>query len=487
MPDGYLSMDPNAGKNDPPPDGGYLSTDPHAGSPEPYRQPNRVSGIATIGEMISDTGDDVIKGVAKGVGNTVFGLGKAVHDYTPIGRISDAILPGAFEQRPEELIPQNTAQRVGYTGEQMAEFLLPTGAAGKVGMAAEVAKATGLTGAQGGSKGEMGASAVLSAVPAGAMTSKAAQWIGSKAEPLVRAAVKPTVTAMQRVAGASVEGLDAKAHQMVRFIIDNRVTTAEKARTIVDQAEKELQRLLTLKNAPTDAPQRALRYLEAIEKQAAKQGLPAQDVGIIRNAAAEVLQSGLGEDVVKMVPKPHPTLVGPNGQPLTVMVPETTRALRTDVMADEALTRARANSKWDSRKGWGEQKGAQMEASKAVERAERDAVKAAVPEARPILQKQGQAIQTAKVLDRAEFRASNRDAVSLPAHVVAAGEIATGRFPVMAFAANWLRNNQLKAGIWADDLEKAIQRNNVPKVTEIMKKLGVAGASQATRQTAYGK
>ena len=48
-------------------------------------------------------------------------------------------------------------------------------------------------------------------------------------------------------------------------------------------------------------------------------------------------------------------------------------ALRTDVMADEALESARASSKWTTRKQWGEQKGTRIEAGKAVERAQRDA------------------------------------------------------------------------------------------------------------------
>lgn len=182
----------------------------------------------------------------------------------------------------------------------------------------------------------------------------------------------------------------------------------------------------------------------------------------------------MGKDVVTMVSTPHPTLVQPNGQPFMVLTPKTTRALRTDVMADEALDSARASSKWTTRKQWGEQKGTRMEAEKAVERAQRDAVKEAVPEARPVLAKQGNAIRSAETLDRMQLRAGNRDAVSLPAHVIAAGEIATGRVPLMAFAANWLRNNQMKAGIGADALAKAIQRNDVRSVSEILGRLGVA-------------
>ncbi len=117
-----------------------------------------------------DTAVDVAKGVVKGAGNTAYGLGKLVHDYTPVGRISDAIQPGAFDpaNKPPELTPWNAAQKLGMGGEQIGEFFLPTGAAGKVGKVAEVGKSIGLTLAQGGSPAEAGVSGALTAVIPGA-------------------------------------------------------------------------------------------------------------------------------------------------------------------------------------------------------------------------------------------------------------------------------------------------------------------------------
>lgn len=124
-----------------------------------------------------DTAADVAIGAAKGVGNTVYGLGKLVHDYTPIGRISDAIQPGAFdpENKPAELTPTNTPQKVGYYGEQVAEFMAPTGAPAKLARAAEVAKSGALGLAQsGGDPIAGGVSAGVAAIPGGAMLNKAA-------------------------------------------------------------------------------------------------------------------------------------------------------------------------------------------------------------------------------------------------------------------------------------------------------------------------
>jgi hypothetical protein len=388
-------------------------------------------------------------------------------------------IPGVetLPPKPEALEPQGMAEQAGHFVEQGAEFLAPAGLIGKgvraaatygpkAASAARVALegigAGGVASLQGATPGEAGTTAALGTlIPGGGAVTRTQRFLERKSEDLVRAAIKPTVTAMQRVSGASREGLNAKADQLVRFIIDNKVTTADKARSIFADAERDLQRVLSARNAPTDAATRAERYLEALERSASKQGLGADDVALIRQAADELVAGPMGQ-----------TVSGPAGS---------ARLLRTDVPATKALESARASSRWTTRKAWGEQKGAQMEASKAVERAQRDAVKAAVPEAKPLLKREGMAIQAEKVLDRSEFRQANRDAVSLPAHVIAAGELASGRVPVLAFAANWLRDNQLKAGVWANGLAKAIERNDVPATVEILKKLGVGTASQAMR------
>ena len=264
----------------------------------------------------------------------------------------------------------------------------------------------------------------------------------------------------------------------VRFIIDNRLTTADKARDLFQEAERELQRLLTARNAPTDAATRAQRYLEALERSAAKQGLAADDVAQINRAAGELLEGQMGRDVFLMVPTPHPTLVGANGQPIIVLRPKVTRELRPTVPAQEALESAQASSKWSTRKQWGEQKGATMEAAKAVERAQRTAIKEAVPETRALFRTQTQALSAEEILDRMAQRAANRDIVSLPAHMIAAGEMARGRVPLLAFVTNWLRNNQLPVGIWADRLATAIERQDVAAVSAILGRLGVGVSTQ---------
>ena len=136
----------------------------------PAQAPPTTGATPTPARTWGDTASDVAMGAAKGLGNTVYGLGKIVHDYTPVGRISDAIQPGAFDaaNKPPELTPTTTPQRIGYGLEQIGEFFLPTGVAGTAAKAANIGKAGLLTLAQSGSPTAAGVSAGLTAVLPGA-------------------------------------------------------------------------------------------------------------------------------------------------------------------------------------------------------------------------------------------------------------------------------------------------------------------------------
>lgn len=441
--------------------GGQAQPKPVAATaePEPFRPPPAMGQMPWMRDMND--------GLRSSLARTMYGGGDVVR------RAWNAVAPDAVDvdrviDRPDvqaTMTPPATAvgRAASATGD-IAQFFTPAGGVGKVRAALEVGKAAALTGAQGGGTGDVATAAALSAVIPGAGAVRAAgKKLEAAAEPLVRAALKPTVASLRRIAGATGEGLDAKANALVRFIIDNRLTTGDKARKLFQDAEHELQRVLNVKNAPTDAAVRAGRYIDALTKSAAKQGLGGDDVAQLRKAADELIAGPMGEDW------------GFDAAGNVI------RRLRADVPAADALASARASSRWSTRKAWGEQKGAQMEAQKAVERAQRDAVKTAVPEARALLATEAKSIQAAEALDRMAQRAANRDAVSLPAHVIAAGELATGRAPVLAFAANWLRNNQMKAGMWADVLGKAIQKGNAPLAADILKRLGVGVAVESMK------
>lgn len=481
---------------------------------------------ASIKRKAAQVPYDLGVGALKGAAGTAVGLGSLFTQYVPgVSAAVDALyqLAGypvdskrmtadpATVRSSLGLDPSNRVQSVGRGVEQVGEFFIPGAQAEKTAasiaariapnapkalravaeLAPHIATQAGASGAvtavQGGDA-RVGAvsGAVGPVLSAGA--ARAAQAIGDSAIPLVRAAIKPTVTAMKQQSGASVTGISTQANALAKFIVDKRLTTPDKAEAIIVDAERELQRLVQGVTTPTDTPQRAARYLDALKRSAAKQGLGASDVAAIVGKQRELLKSSpLSEDVFTTVMKPSPSgLVTPSGQPVMVPTQVKSRALRTDVAPAEALDVARSTSRWSTRRQYGELKGASVEADKAVERASRDAVKVAVPGAKDQLQLQGQAIKAKQVLDRKAFREANRDAVSLPAHVVGAAEIAQGRVPIMAMAANWLRNNQLKAGIWADRLASAMKRNDVREVSSIMNRLGVSGAGIASQPASSG-
>lgn len=464
---------------------------------------------------------DVAAGAAKKFGEGATGVGRLLHKIPGFSEGVDALyekagVPGVDsghdfgERRLSDLVtdqppasaesrlglePTNTAQKIGGVAEQALEYAVgggaARGAATRLAPAAihaviPAAIAEGATGASIAAlhgDNPTTAGAMSAAIPiVGAAGSAIANASKGAASRFVRAAIKPTVTEMKQTAGASQIGIDKVADRLAQFIIDKRITTPERAQAIINEAENEIQMLVGA--TPTDAATRSARYLKALERSAAKQGLGADDVATLRGAARELVEGPMGQNVVTSTTTMQPSkILNPQGQP--VMVPvvshQTTRALRPTVPADEALESARSSSRWSTRKAWGEQKGSSTEASKGVERAQRDAVKAAIPETKPIFKDYSKAIKARDVLSRMNFRQNNRDVVGMPTQIIAGQELLKGRVPFMAMASNWLRDNQLKAGIWADKLGSAIKNNDVQTVSNILGRFGVTlGADQGS-------
>lgn len=175
-------------------------------------------------------------GAAKGAANTVFGLGKVVRDYTPIGRVSDAISPGAFDKRPKELEPDGAMQKAGYAAEQLGEFFIPTGAAGKAGKVAEVGKSALLTKAQTGSSADAGISAAVTAAAPAVVATTA-----RLAAPLAEGAQK----AMTQALGATKEWAKVEAAKLApemlkRGVRGSRPAMLEHAKAVSERVGAEL-------------------------------------------------------------------------------------------------------------------------------------------------------------------------------------------------------------------------------------------------------
>ena len=138
---------------------------------------------------------DVAIGAAKGVGNTAVGLGEMVHMIPGVSRAVDAMYGApvserGFAQARQAVAPTNTAQRIGFGAEQIGEFFLPTGPAGK---ALQAGKSGLLTLAQTGSPLTAGVSAGLTSVlPGAGAAQRASTSLREGAEKTMAQALGPT-------------------------------------------------------------------------------------------------------------------------------------------------------------------------------------------------------------------------------------------------------------------------------------------------------
>jgi len=202
---------------------------------------------------------DLAIGAGKGAANTTVGMGDLFYRYIPgVQALSDAVqepvanainwargvesAPGsrpvgaeAFGQARQAVQPTNTAQRIGFGAEQIGEFFLPTGAVGKLGTAAEIAKAGTLTMAQGGSGTDAGVSAALTAaVPGASALARASRRMQTGAEKAVVQALGPTKEAMK------AEAARIAPEMIRRGVRGSRAQMLDRATTQVDDVGRQI-------------------------------------------------------------------------------------------------------------------------------------------------------------------------------------------------------------------------------------------------------
>lgn len=442
-----------------------------------------------VAQLMDDQGawasvKNAVVGAGKAVANEVLGMAEAgskllfpADIQLPDGSVVKAPRPD-FSQYRQQLQPTKDEQTANTVMNALL-FAAPTG--GKVTGATRLARlgermvggavnaATHST-LQGNTPEDTSHAALIGAAmpvatgPIGA----AASWLGGKAERMVQSAVKPTVTSLKQTSGASREGINVVAKRMARFIIDNKITTPDKAEAIIKNAETELQSLLTANGGTlTDAGARAERYLFALRRSARKQGIPADDVEILDAKIRGFMRTSPLTESVQATNASGAPVFDANGLPVMIRVP------RQDVTAQEALDVARNTGRWSTRKQWGEQKGAAVEADKAVERAARDATKRAVPGASPLLARESKAIGAKQALDRMFQREGNTNPIDLPSYVVAGGG-----HGFWAAVNLFLNKNKLRAGIIGDAIGRAERNNDVRSAIAIMRQLGAGAAIQ---------
>lgn len=298
--------------------------------------------------------------------------------------------------------------------------------------------------------------------------------IQSQALPLVRRATKPAVAFLRRRAGIEGTTPNVVGNRIGRTILEGGFKSADDATNAATAAGKQVDDVIAAAerenpNLVLDTAERIPRYLNALLRKVEGQITPGRDRTAIQNFGRELVKDSPLSARTGSTDLTNPTLevaleriareamnqgksagavAGKTG-PSASYASSRPRALRTDVKPSEGTAIVRNKSFFDK-----DASASSMAAGKTTERAVRDAVKQAVPATRPILRRQGDAMDAAQVLDAMATREGARDALGLT------GAIGfSGSNPVLGLVAQILRNNQLRAGHLANTAGGAMQRN----------------------------
>lgn len=221
MPD-YTIKDPSSGKTvtvrgDSPPTEDELDaifTQTFGASQESPAAPPAAKAPESMTDAVVRNAKDLAGGVGAGLANTVIGGGDLIRRATGMERIKDDP-----EVKKLTTPPDSAAGKVGYYGEQVGEFFLPTGLVGKAGKAAEVLKSGALTLAQSGSPVDAGVSAGLTAIlPGGGAAQRASGALREGAEKTVAQAL-----------GATKEWAKSEAGKLAPQILDRGISGSRQA------------------------------------------------------------------------------------------------------------------------------------------------------------------------------------------------------------------------------------------------------------------
>lgn len=300
--------------------------------------------------------------------------------------------------------------------------------------------------------------------------SAAGTAIANEAIPAVRSATKASVQLLRRRAGIEGTTPNRVGNRIATTILEGGYRTSDDAAAAISALDDQITQAVRDAESQTpglsiDSATRIPKYLDGLLRKIDKQITPGQDRAAVQAFGKELVKdSPLSQRIGPPYDRTSPTpelqlqrileLAMKDGKQRTFRAPGVSgpsssyepmgtnaRALRTDVSPSEARSIVRAKSFFNK-----DASGASIAAGKETERAVRDGIKRAVPNAAPLLRRQGNAMDAEKVLEDMATRTANRDQISLPGIVGAAPDIAAGKLPIAGLLTHWLRNNQLRAG-----------------------------------------
>ena len=433
----------------------------------PVQQPRMPTMQAEVGQYALEG----LKGAAKGFLNTTGNLGQLLRKVPGVNALDNIMTP-----IPIDTTPTNTAQKVGYVLEQGAEYVHPATrtlkavkatpvlrAAPKLAqrVLAEGASAAAVSAAQGNSTaGNVAAGTIAGAIPV------VGAGLRAGARVVTNAALKPAQRELKRMAGDS---LSDKVDNLTDFVLEKKITTPTKARSVTQEAEKQV----------TKAMDDYMDETEKFSAQAWEEGFnlspesffkdnPGSYISAeLKKLRARLSKQALPQEDLKTVEKVLQDFVEAGG------------ADRGRYPQD-ALELARATAARVTGKTYtGEITGAGAEAQKAIEQGWRNYVKANVPATRTPLSTQHKAIAAEKVLDQREYERSKQSAYPRLTSIMAGGGFGyqTGSvwngLMVTALTEAARRVGGVRAGILMDAIGKAAQVGDEKTLISIAHKLGI--------------
>lgn len=331
---------------------------------------------------------DFAIGVAKGVGSTI--KGAASLGEKTFGKVVGAEKIGTPREKgktsadvlvPEsKLKPTNTMQKIGFAGEQIAEFLIPGGAAAKIGKAAEgavaasklkrLAKIGGTSIAEGGiatghtaiQRGELDKSALSAGVFSGAVATPAAFAINKFAQKAPTSLWSQVLRRTQK----SIEKNPNLEKQIADVgLVGSRRLIRNKAQQNIQVLEMELDDLIETSKGNIDSKAVA-GYLDEIQD--SYKNIPGEQ------ASVDTIEAIKKETIAK-----------------GILTPKDALGLKREIYKKISESYGKGLMEVPAKK----------DAQKAIARGLKEEIEKLIPEAKTISEKQAIFIQTKKALDRA--------------------------------------------------------------------------------------
>lgn len=193
-------------------------------------------------------GFDVLKGVAKGVGSTVVGMGELGTKLNPFISKEDKQKTSNFAQglREDQLKARGTAEQTGKTIEQLAEFFIPASASLKAGKIASGLVSGGLKGAT-----KLGAIGVTEGVLGTGQSAMQSGKLG--ADEMTAGAISLVAPAGLSVAGKLAKSLTPQPVRLaIQEAIDKAIRPSKKSLSNPKYNEQATEALYVLDRNKTD-------------------------------------------------------------------------------------------------------------------------------------------------------------------------------------------------------------------------------------------